>query len=82
MTSSDDGAQQYATWRVTGQTEGTQITPSGQVVDGVTVSFTTGAGATGSVFVPMSQYTPAIVRGLVQARANIVDQVSNLTSEG
>lgn len=69
------------TWTVTGQNEQTQIDPGGNPVKGVTVFYTTGAGHTGSVFVPYAQYTQANVRNLVNQAAAAMDSIGALTSQ-
>lgn len=73
--------QDLVTWTVTGQNEQTQIQPGGQPVKGVTVFFTTGAGHTGSVFVPYSTYNQATVRNLINAAATQMDAIGALTSQ-
>jgi len=72
-------AQDTTTWRVTGQTEQTQIMAGGNPVRGVQVFYTTGAGHTGSVFVPYSQYTTDYVRDQVAAAAAQMDAVGMLS---
>ena len=68
-------------WKVTGQQEGVQVDATGHVVTGVTVSFLTGHGVTGTVFLPDAQYTPDNVRNAVQAKSAILDAVTGLSSE-
>jgi hypothetical protein len=72
----------HASWTVTGQMETTEFNQQGQVQKGVKVEFTTGQGHTGTVFVPQAQYNPDMVRQLVQARADLMDQVGSLSSSG
>lgn len=69
------------TWQVTGQIEQTQIGANSQLVKGMLVSFTTGAGNSGSVFVPDSQYTPDKVKAAIVAQAAVLDAVSALTHD-
>lgn len=69
-------------WSVTAVTPGTVVTSDNRVVKGNTVSFTTGAGNQGTVFVADSQFTPAIVRAMVAERAAIVDGVASLSDTG
>jgi S-adenosylhomocysteine hydrolase len=70
-----------ATWSVTSQVPQTQIAATGAVQDGYLVSFVTGEGHPGQVFVPMGQYQAAKVRELIQAQANTIDQVGALTHD-
>jgi len=67
------------TWRVTGQTEQTQIQPGGNPVRGVQVFYVTGAGHNGSVFVPYANYTPAFIQSAVGQAAAQMDAVGQLT---
>lgn len=71
--------QDLTTWQVTGQTEYTQVNPTGQPVAGMKVLFTTGKGHSGSVFVPLAQYNPTTVRGLINTQAATLDAVGSLT---
>lgn len=75
-----DGAKP-TTWRVTSQSQTTQINGAGAPVDGVEVFFTTGDGHSGSVFVAQNQYNPANVRDAIAAAATQMDAVGQLTSE-
>lgn len=61
--------------RITDQVQTTEVDAQGRVVRGYRVSFQTGKGALGSVFVPESQYLPANVIAAVTAAANQLDQV-------
>lgn len=70
-----------STWRITGQVaDQTQILTSGQVVTGHVVFFATGLGNRDSVFVPDDHYNAAAVRTLVQAQADTVDEVGELSN--
>lgn len=71
-----------ATWTIQSQQQRTKIGDNGQLADGYDVTFLTGQGHTGTVFVPMTRYTAANVRAAVQSQANLLDEVGNLTSEG
>lgn len=66
-------------WTVTGQIETTQIGPTGNLQKGVQVTFTTGAGASGSVFVPHERFNASTVRDAIRQRAAILDTVANLS---
>lgn len=72
---------QQATWAVQSQQQRTRVNTAGQVEDGYQVTFLTGDGHTGSVFVPMAKYTVDNVRAAVQAGANLLDSVGGLTSQ-
>lgn len=65
-------------WRVTDQVPTTEQTPSGRAERGMRVSFMTGKGVSGSVFIPESQYTPDNVRAAIAAQAALIDQVHAL----
>ena len=67
------------TWTVTGQTEYTQVAATGPPVQGVKVFYTTGAGHSGSVFVPYSQYNTVNVRAAINAAAATMDAVGQLS---
>ena len=70
-------------WTVTSQTETTDLdAATGAYVTGYKISFRTGAGNIGSVFVPLRSYFPDMVRQIVTDRATVVDQVGQLTSDG
>lgn len=65
-------------WTITSQREDFRDDGTGSYVDGIKVTFRTGKGQIGSVFVPMRDYVPATVRQLVAAQAARMDQVSDL----
>lgn len=67
-------------WQVTGQQEAQSFNAQNQLVGGVRIMFTTGAGHSGTVFVPMAQYTPDYVRQVVSQQAALMDQVGSLNS--
>lgn len=70
-----------ATWHVTGQAaDQYEVDGAGNPVTGYVVSFLTGEGNRGSVFVPKDQYRQATVKTLIQAAANIMDGIGALTS--
>lgn len=74
-------AQQTGTsWKVTGQTEYTQVQQTGPPVAGVKVMFQTGQGHTGTVFVPYSRYNTQNVAAAVSAAAAQMDAVGQLSS--
>ena len=58
------------TYEVTAQRQTTRLSPSGQFTEVVEVSFTTKpSGATGTVVVPVSQYQPDAVIGMIERQA-------------
>lgn len=67
-----------AGWTITGQIYKVAPGPSGALTSGMEVSFLTGTGIMGTVFLPMTQYSVAAARGAVAAQALIMDQVQNL----
>lgn len=70
-------------WVVTGQFETMHAAPGGgAVVTGYQVNFTTGHGASGSVFVPMSRYNRDTVLAMISAKVAELDAVSTLSSDG
>lgn len=71
-----------STWQVTGQTQRIKANAANGVEEGYDVTFTTGQGHTGSVFVPMARYTPDNVRVLIAAQAQLLDSVGALSSGG
>ena len=68
-------------WQVTAQQEVTEPGPTGSFEPGVRVSFRTGGGHTGSVFVPASRYSIDQVRAAVAGQAALLDAVGQLTSD-
>ena len=67
------------TWKVTGQTEYTQVATTGPPVQGVKVFYTTGQGHSGSVFLPNAQYNQQNVRAAINAAAANMDAIGQLT---
>lgn len=78
MSQASEGAP-APTWRVTGQVEQSQVNASGQLSPGVRVSFTTGAGHSGSIWVPNTAYSVETVRTMIANQAGILDAVGSLT---
>lgn len=71
------------TWEVTGDTPGQyDFDGAGNPVVGHLISFTTGEGRTGSVFVPEAHYNPQYVRTQIAAKARVADEIGSLTGEG
>ena len=68
-------------WQVTGQAEVTEQGPNGTFVPGMRVSFRTGGGHAGSVFIPNSQYNLNQVRAAVAGQAALLDAVGALSSD-
>ena len=67
------------TWTVDSQAEQVQGGPQG-IVRGVLISFTTGLMNKGTVFVPDATYSVDAARAAIQARAAMLDAVSQLNS--
>ena len=65
-------------WTVTAQHEDTQVLANGKVAHGVVVTFATAGGHTGTVFIPDADYTPDKARGLIAARAALMDTIGKL----
>lgn len=69
-------------WQVTGDTPDTyEFDGAGNPVVGHTVSFITGDGHRGSVFVPNDHYRTDAVKALIEAKAATVAEVNTLTSD-
>ncbi len=66
-------------WSVTGQTPAKQPTTAGTFESGVNVSFITGKGVVGTIFVPETVYTPDNVRTLIAQKVAVLDAVSSLS---
>lgn len=69
-------------WQVTSQTQTVRAVPNvARPVDGYVVSFVTGYGVNGSVFVPANQYTAPAVQAAIASQVAQLDAVSALTHE-
>lgn len=77
--SNGNATPQTSGWTVTSSIPATNIDSAGRVIKGYQVTFTTGLGHTGTVFVPESQYQPDMVRSAIKAQASIVDAVNTLS---
>lgn len=71
------------TWQVTRQVADYQIIDlAGLPVTGVLVSFLTGAGNRGNLFVPDDQYAnPANVQAALAAKAQLIDTIGSMTDQ-
>lgn len=70
-------------WRVTGDQPGQfDFDGAGTPIEGHRVSFVTGAGSSGYVFVPEAHYNPASVRALIAAKAATADEIASLSAGG
>lgn len=69
-------------WRVTTQQPSTRII-AGTVgpVSGYAVGFITSTGTTGTVFIPLPQYTADNVKAAISAQVAAIDAVSSLTHD-
>ena len=65
-------------WHVTGQTPAKQPGPAGTFESGINVTFVTGKGVVGSIFVPDNVYTPDNVRTAIALKVVALDAVSAL----
>lgn len=79
---STPGQPPVTTWQVTGSRERVKIAPDGTPVEGIEVSYLTGLGGTGTVFVSTALATADTVRMMVQAAAEKTDAINTLTSGG
>lgn len=77
MTSTPSAAPQ---WAVDSQTPRTRANATGTVEDGYDIAFSTAAGHNGVVWVPKSRYNPASVQAILQAEADQVDSIGQLTA--
>lgn len=68
-------------WRVTGSTERTQVGPDGTPVAGLVVTYVTGAGGQGTVFVPKTGSSVDAIRAAVAQAAAQTDAINALTSD-
>ena len=68
-------------WRVVGQRQTTVQSPSGGFDDAMLVSFKTTSGVSGSITVPLSQYTADNVATLIEQRVQAIEEV-NATGQG
>jgi hypothetical protein len=69
------------TWRVDAQVQRTKVNALGGLEDGFDISFTTGQGHNGSVFVPQARYNTANVKAAVAEAAALMDDVGRLTHD-
>lgn len=69
-------------WQVNAQQETTELALNGAFVSGRRVYFTTGAGNTGSVFLPDQAYTVDNVRAAIEQQATKLDAIGALSSDG
>lgn len=70
-----------STWTVTGDLpDQFSTTGASTPVIGHVISFITGEGHRGSIFVSNDQYTTAAVKPALQAQANTVDAINSLKS--
>lgn len=77
--SNGNAQPQTSGWTVTSSQPTTTLDSAGRPIKGYQVTFTTGLGHNGTVFVPDSQYQPDMVRAAVKAQAQIVDAINSLS---
>lgn len=68
-------------WTVVSQHETNDLGTNGRVVPGYQVTFQTGGGHQGSVFVPKANYTVDAVRSAVASEAAKLEAVGALSSD-
>lgn len=78
MTTSAQAPSGHSGWKVTSQVEQTQVA-NGTIQQGWRVSFVTGNGVAGSVWVAANQYTPANIAAAINPVATQLDSVYGLT---
>jgi len=66
-------------WAVTNQLQTQGQAPGGLYVPGMEVTFTLANGQSGSVFVPIADYTEAKVQQAIEARAAVMMAVAGLS---
>jgi len=69
-------------WTVIAQVPRSQVNSTGQLVKGMEVSFTSGGGVSGSVWVPLTDYNVETVRALIAHQVATFDAVGHLTGSG
>lgn len=73
-------ANPTVSWRVIGQQSTVGRSVSGNFGKGIEITFQTGSGLVGSVFVPNDQYRPDISKAMIAAAAANLEEHSRLTS--
>jgi hypothetical protein len=80
MTTPNSTPQTSSGWRVTGTTETMLPDSTGRYVTGYQVSFLTGAGNSGTVFVPRDRFSPQSVQVAVAEHAATLDAINTLST--
>lgn len=65
-------------WRIVAQRQTTDLTPDGRFDEVMEITFMTAEQVTGTVRIPVGQYTPDYVREVISARAAQISAVHNL----
>lgn len=65
-------------WEILSQIPGVGLGPDRKATQGITVTFISGKGVPGEVFIPTSQYTTLNVRAAVAAHAARLDEVQGM----
>lgn len=65
-------------WKVISDNETIRQADNGQFAPGHLITFTTGKGGQGSVFVPNTAYNATNVRRLIDERVAVMDEVADL----
>jgi len=71
-----------STWKVVGVNPSVDVSSGGQPVKGNQITFQTGLGHRGTVFVPDTTPVPDGVKAVVAVAASRVDAIATMTSEG
>lgn len=66
-------------WSIVGQTPKTGQNSQGIYVPGIQISFVTGSGQPGNVWVPDTDYNLDTVRALVMAKVATIDAIQGLS---
>ena len=77
-----NGDSQAPLYVVTSQQETVDRSAAGEYVNGVRVAYRTRSGATGSVFVPYTEFTEPRVRALLQERAGHAEAIQSIGQDG
>lgn len=65
-------------WRIVAQRQTTDLTPDGRFQEVMEITFTTDQDVSGTVRIPVTQYTAENVREVISARAAQISAVHNL----
>lgn len=80
MTAAAPNSATGSGWKVTGTTETMLPDSTGRFVTGYQISFTTGAGNSGTVFLPRDRFTQQAATDAINAHAALLDSVNGLSA--